>query len=67
MERKGFAYASLGLSAGRQLNDADRQIAFDKIRWTLRNKSVKWPETGHKFKQFVSAFSQMQENIRYAE
>jgi len=48
-------------------DDADRQVAFDKIRWTLRNKSVKWPETGHKFKQFVSAFSQMQENIRYAE
>ncbi|MBO9633903.1 MAG: hypothetical protein J7578_12370, partial [Chitinophagaceae bacterium] len=47
-------------------DDEDRQAAFDKIRWTLRNKSVKWPETGHKFKQFISAFQQMQENVRYA-
>lgn len=48
-------------------DDTDRQVAFDKIRWTLRNKSVKWPESGHKFKQFVSAFEQMQQNVRYAE
>lgn len=48
-------------------DDEDRQIAFDKIFWTLRNKTVQWPQSVHKFKQFVSAFQQMEANIRYAE
>jgi hypothetical protein len=48
-------------------DSTDRQLAFDKIRWVLRNKSVKWPETGHKFRQFISAFQQMQENVKHAK
>ncbi|WP_127126494.1 hypothetical protein [Pseudoflavitalea rhizosphaerae] len=48
-------------------DSSDRQAAFDKIRWTLRNKSVKWPESGHKFRQFVAAFQQMQTNVKYAK
>ncbi|NML22818.1 hypothetical protein HHL16_18175 [Pseudoflavitalea sp. G-6-1-2] len=44
----------------------DRQVAFDKIRWVLRNKKVAWPETGHRFKQFMSVFQQMQNNIKAA-
>lgn len=47
-------------------DEEDRKIIFDKIRWVLRNKPVAWPETGHRFKQFMSIFQQMQINVKAA-
>ncbi|MFT3824954.1 MAG: hypothetical protein QM731_13610 [Chitinophagaceae bacterium] len=48
----------------RYFYDADDAAkAYDQLRWFFTNERIAWPKTDHKFKQFISAYQQLQQKL----